>query len=138
MDQRRLKSVALFADLSGRDRRRVARWAEEWEIDRGEELVRQGEEANEFYVITHGLAEVLVDGKPLTDLLPGQFFGEMALLLEGGRRNASVIAKSKIQVVSMSREGFHEMTRELPNVAERIRDVIHQRAEELASRISPA
>lgn len=126
VDGVRLKAVPLFALLSDRRRNQLAGVCHELAIDRGEHLVDEGQFAYEFYVIEEGTAAVVGSGKHLTDLRPGDFFGEIALL-RGGERTASVIATSPVKAFAMYRADFEEMTRSLPNVATQIEATIEER-----------
>lgn len=131
MDAERLKQLPLFADLPTKQRGRIASWADEIDLPAGKHLIEQGAFAHEFFLITEGTAEVLHDGKHLADLGPGDFFGEIALL-EGHRRTASVVTTSPMRVVVMFSREFDAMDRELPEVAERIRqEMLARRREHL-------
>ena len=48
----------------------------------GEEVMAQGDEGDNFYVIDKGACEVLVGGKRVASLGPGQSFGELALMYQ--------------------------------------------------------
>jgi voltage-gated potassium channel len=130
MDAERLRQLPLFADLPNKQLERVATWADEVELPAGKQLIEQGAFAHEFFLITEGTAEVLHDGRRLGDLGPGDFFGEIALL-EGHRRTASVVTTSPMRVVVMFSREFDAMDRELPEVAERIRQEMLLRRREL-------
>jgi CRP/FNR family transcriptional regulator, cyclic AMP receptor protein len=127
MDAAELASVPLFAGLSKHERRQVAQWADEIDVGPGKHLVDQGKFPYEFFVIREGTAEVTKDGDHLRDLGPGDFFGEIALM-EGERRTASVVATSSMRVIVMHAREFHTLASELPNVAERLRQAIRERA----------
>ena len=129
MDAERLKQLPLFADLPIKQLGRVASWADEIDLPAGKHLIEQGAFAHEFFLITEGTAEVLHDGKHLANLGPGDFFGEIALL-EGHRRTASVVTTSPMRVVVMFSREFDAMDRELPEVAERIRQEMLARRRE--------
>src|SRR5881227_4384072 len=67
---------------------------QEEHYDFGDVIVRQGDPADSFYILTRGRARALKvkpDGEeiPLGVLKPGDSFGEAALS-EGGARNATV------------------------------------------------
>jgi CRP-like cAMP-binding protein len=126
MDPVRLKQIPLFAKLSEHERRQIAQWADEVDVPEGEHLVNQGAFAHEFFVITEGRADVLRDGERITELGPGDFFGEMALL-EADRRTASVVASTPMRVIVMFGRDFREMDREMPHVAERIHQAMEER-----------
>jgi voltage-gated potassium channel len=126
VDPSRLKSIPLFADLSDQDRAQVARWADELDVPEGKHLVDQGRFAHEFFVIEEGTAEVRQGDEKLTELGPGDFFGEIALI-ESDRRTASVIATSPMQTIVMFGRDFRQMEAQMPSVAARIRQAIEER-----------
>jgi CRP/FNR family cyclic AMP-dependent transcriptional regulator len=126
MDAARLKSIPLFSELSDRQRDQVARWADEVDVKAGKHLVDQGRFAYEFFVIEEGTAEVSRDDDHLTDLGPGDFFGEIGIL-EDEPRTASVVATSDMTLIVMTDRDFREMTRALPQVAETIKHTMELR-----------
>jgi hypothetical protein len=69
----------------------------------GGELVRQGEQGNELFLLLDGVLEVLVDGVPVAELGPGAVGGERALL-EGGTRTSTLRARTKVRVAVASAE----------------------------------
>jgi CRP/FNR family cyclic AMP-dependent transcriptional regulator len=126
MNAARLKSIPLFSGLSDREREQVARWADEVDIKTGKHLVDQGRFAYEFFVIEEGSAEVTHNGDHLTDLGPGDFFGEIGILGDEPR-TASVVATSDMTLIVMTDRDFREMTRRMPKVAETIRNTMQLR-----------
>ncbi len=126
MDARELKSVPLFASLSEREREQIARWTDEIDVESGRMLAAQGQFGYEFFVIEEGTAEVVRDGERLTELGPGDFFGEIAVL-EADRRTATVTATSPMRLIVMHRREFRHMEEEMPRVAEQVRDAIQRR-----------
>jgi CRP-like cAMP-binding protein len=77
-------------------------------------------------VIEEGTAEVEHDGTHLADLGAGDFFGEMALLLNVPR-TATVRATSEVTLVVMHERNFRAMEEEIPIVAGRIQMVLQER-----------
>jgi CRP/FNR family cyclic AMP-dependent transcriptional regulator len=126
MDPSRLKTIPLFAELSEHERGQIAQWADEVDIREGEHLVHQGAFAHEFFVILEGTAEVTKDGEHVTDLGPGDFFGEIALL-EEERRTASVTATSAMKVVVMFGRDFRQMDHQMPHVAQKVQRTLEER-----------
>jgi CRP-like cAMP-binding protein len=126
VDAERLKTIALFAGLSRKERERLATWADEVDVEPGTRLVDQGAFPHEFFVISEGSAEVTVDGAHVADLHSGDFFGEIALL-EPQRRTASVTTTSPLRAVVMHARDFAAMERSMPEIAARIRDEMSRR-----------
>ncbi len=76
----------------------------------GAVIVRQGDPADRFYIITRGFVEVVrhtPDGREVVvnRLGEGQYFGEIGLL-HGGRRIATVRAVDAVEVLALDRETF--------------------------------
>jgi rhodanese-related sulfurtransferase len=84
----------------------------ERKVAAGEEIVRQGEPGDAFYVIWSGRAEVwqtgLYDDAPVkvAELEEGDAFGEEALVT-GGTRNATVKMISDGKLLVLPKEDFH-------------------------------
>ena len=126
MKAERLRQVPLFEGLSDQDYRHLEQWTDEISVPTDKHLVHQGAYPHEFMVIETGTAEVEHDGEHLADLGPGDFFGEMALLLNVPR-TATVKATSEITLVVMHERNFRAMEEEIPLVAKRIQSVLEER-----------
>ena len=126
MDEGRLSGIPLFAGLNRKERRALAPRTDEVELEEGRVIVREGEWAYEFFAIEAGTCEVRRGDQLLAELGPGDFFGEMGLVGDT-RRNASVVAKSPLTVVVMTAQAFRQTSRELPEVAGKIRAAIEER-----------
>jgi Cyclic nucleotide-binding domain len=85
--------IPLFRPFSHKELATVGRLATERRIEAGRELCRQGEEGNELFIVVHGEAAVSRDGKGITALGPGKYFGELSLLTDRPR-NATVTAST--------------------------------------------
>jgi CRP-like cAMP-binding protein len=57
---------------------------------------------------------------------PGDFFGEVGLMLTG-RRTASVTALSPMVLVTMFEQNFRKVEQQYPEVAKRLRDAVKDR-----------
>ncbi len=126
MDPDRLAAIPLFASLSSDDRARVADAMEPVTVAVGEALCLQGEFAYQFFVIEEGTAEVIMNGTRVAELSAGDWFGETGLLVTG-RRVASVVAISPMRLFVIFEQPFHRLVRELPDLGERIREVLPHR-----------
>jgi HlyB family type I secretion system ABC transporter len=91
-------------------------------FDFGDVIVRQGEEADAFFVLVTGRARVLkespnADETPLNRLVPGDEFGEGALLT-GGPRGATVRASTTVEALRLERPAFLALVAEFPALRE--------------------
>jgi CRP-like cAMP-binding protein len=122
----RVREIPMFRHLSQSELERIAGWLQSYSIPEGDVLVREGASAHEFFLIEDGEAAVLEEGERVAVLGPGDFFGEIGLL-ETGRRTASVIAATPMDVIVMYRPEFERMKVELPTVADQIQAAIRTR-----------
>jgi small-conductance mechanosensitive channel len=107
---RALRPLPILAPLSDAQIEQLAETAARQRYATGERLVRQGDDGDSLFVITHGRVRIerqLEDGQTLTldHLEHDQFFGEMSLLT-GEPRSASVIAEAETEVVVVSKAGM--------------------------------
>ena len=122
-----LADVPLFSGLSRRHLKHVASLAEEERHEEGAELAEEGRAGDTFYVLLEGEAKVVRGGRRVARLLPGDFFGEIALI-DGGPRTASVVAETPVQTLTITRKRFQKMLEEDPSI-------VVQMLEELARRL---
>lgn len=126
MDASRLKSISLFQELSEEELQQIAPFAKEVSVPEGKVLVREGDFSYEFLAIVEGEAEVTRGGRRVADLGAGDFFGEMGLL-EKTLRNATVVARTSMQLVTLTGWDLKRVERAAPQAIERIRDVLEER-----------
>jgi CRP-like cAMP-binding protein len=129
MDPGRLQSLPLFRGVSEEDLRRIATLAAEVSVEQGKHLVNEGDYSYELMAIEEGTAEVLRGGERLAELGPGQFFGEIGLL-ERERRNATVVAKTPMRLITFTSWDLRRMEKTTPQALEEIRRVMEQRREQ--------
>ncbi len=67
-------------------------------VPEGTTLVTQGEEGTDVHLVLDGVLDVEVDGCVVAQLGPGAVMGERAAL-EGGRRSATVVARTPARLV---------------------------------------
>ncbi len=103
-----LGKVPLFATLDRSHLEQLAARAAERTYSRGVAIVREGEQGLGFYLILGGAADVLRSGQAVATLLPGQFFGESALL-EAQPRTADVRATTEVDCLILDRPSFWEV-----------------------------
>ncbi len=84
---------------------RLARHCVPVEFGPGEPVIRQGDQAEHFFVIESGQLAVMVDGQPRPSLGPGDAFGEIALM-RAVQRTASVTAVTGARLWMLDRATF--------------------------------
>jgi CRP/FNR family cyclic AMP-dependent transcriptional regulator len=126
MKAERLRMIPLFQGLNDHQYERLERWTDEIDVPASKHLVNQVAYTHEFMVIETGTAEVTHDGEHLADLGPGDFFGEMALLLNVPR-TATVVATSDVTLVVMHDRDFRAMEEEIPAIAKRVDAIMEER-----------
>ena len=74
-------------------------------VDAGADVFHQGDEGDFLYVIEHGTADVIGDGRLIRELQSGACFGEVALL-NSSPRTATVRAHSELDLYTLGRADF--------------------------------
>jgi CRP/FNR family cyclic AMP-dependent transcriptional regulator len=97
-------------------------------VSEGKHLVDEGDYAYDLFVIVEGNAEVTREGEALADLGPGDFFGEMGVLSDEGRRNATVVAKSPMKLLTLATYDVDRMKKKAPEMLDRLKTAIEDRS----------
>ena len=122
-----LAAVPLFAGCSRDEIQRVARYTLEAQHPAGAEVVGEGTDGNEFYVVVEGHVEVLQGGDVVNTLGPGQFFGEVALLGHA-TRNATIRAATPVRLLMLPARSFRSLIGRYPAIFDQVVDALEQRA----------
>ena len=77
-----LARLALFADLSRPQLESIAHRFDEAVFGEGERILRRGLSGGALYVIVEGEAVVRIDGEERVRFGPGEFFGEIGVLID--------------------------------------------------------
>ena len=125
-----LAKIPLFRKLSAKQLAAVDRLVTTIDVAAGRELIRQGELGREFIVVVDGEAEVIRDGEVIAVRGSGNFFGEMALLLDRPR-NASVVAKTAMTIDVIDRQDFRRLLDDYPDLYAPLLEATAQRLAEL-------
>jgi MFS family permease len=100
-----LHGIDLFAPLPAPTLESLARALIPVRLKAGEELFRQGDIGDRYYIVADGVAEILVDGQVVRETGPGGYFGEIALLRDIPR-TATVRAKNDVELLALDRDDF--------------------------------
>ena len=121
-----LEKIPLFAGLSQADRDRVAAVADDIRADAGATICRDGDFAYHFYALVNGAVDVIDGADTLSRLGPGDFFGEIGLLVTG-RRTASVVAREPTHLIAIFDQPFRRLETEIPEFSTQIRAAMGKR-----------
>ena len=116
MDAAEFRTLPLLAGVSDEGLARIAACAAEVEADDGQVLALQDDPGSGMFVIRDGTVAVELRSGTL-ELGPGDFFGELALLIDDGARVARVRATSAVRCVSIPREDFLALVESEPSFA---------------------
>jgi CRP-like cAMP-binding protein len=126
LDVERLRAIPLFQSVDEEHLGRVAPFVSQVEVSAGKQLVTEGDFAYEFMAIEDGTADVRRGDEKLAELGPGDYFGEVGLL-ETEKRQATVIAKTDMKLLTLDQWDMKRLEKELPDAAEEIHRTVRER-----------
>ncbi len=105
-----LRTIPDFADLDTGIIRELVKQVRLRIFSKDEVIVREGDDADSFYLIREGYVRVVKamtggEQRTVAYLKDGSYFGETALL-SAKRRNATIIAMGKVEVIQVMKEDF--------------------------------
>ncbi len=94
----------------------------------GAEIIQQGTPNESFYILTKGKVEIIVNGKKVDELLPGDYFGEIELM-QNDLAVATVRAahNEPAELVSFNRGLFKELISSAESLYKTISRVVESR-----------
>ena len=116
MDVERLRGLPPLEGVSEAGLERVAACAADLSREAGQVLALPDDPGSGMYVIREGTVAVELRTGTL-ELGPGDFFGELALLVEDGTRVARVRATSAVRCISIPRDDFLSLVETEPAFA---------------------
>lgn len=116
------RKIPLLSDLPKGERDYLMSVLSVIRLESGEVLFREGEAGESLYAVLKGRLDVLLgmgtpDEKLLASLGPGEFIGEMSLLIPGRMRTASARAAAPTRLWRMSRTDFDALLVRQPQLA---------------------
>jgi len=121
-----LRSLQIFAPLALAAQEAVARQLVRVPVAAGEVVVREGDDADRFYVIESGRVEVSQSGRILREEGPGDFFGEIGLL-RNVPRTATITALEDTVLLSLARREFLDAVTGNPDANTAAEDIATRR-----------
>lgn len=125
-----LRSVPLFASVSDRDLKSLAKVAHEMSYPEGKKLTAEDESGATFFIVLAGEAIVSVAGEERRRLGPGDYFGEMALI-DQAPRSADVVAASPLRCLVFTQWTFRGFLQSHPDVSWSMLEALVRRLREV-------
>jgi CRP-like cAMP-binding protein len=125
VDRSRVAPISVLSGCPDEELDAVARVASEREFAAGETLMSEGDFGHSLFLVESGSADVLVEGDKVSEVGPGEVLGEVAVLASG-RRTASVVATSSVQVIAFFKPDVWRLERDAPEAARRLRAALEE------------
>eukprot|EP00929_Paragymnodinium_shiwhaense_P117607 TRINITY_DN8841_c0_g1_i1.p1 TRINITY_DN8841_c0_g1~~TRINITY_DN8841_c0_g1_i1.p1 ORF type:complete len:926 (-),score=212.56 TRINITY_DN8841_c0_g1_i1:224-3001(-) len=100
-----LRQVPLFRSLTNEQLLTLASVCKTVVFQPGTQIIQQGEDGDEFFIVLDGVASVTIDGHDIAEVQAGDFFGEVALIKDV-TRTATITAESKLEALMITRSAF--------------------------------
>ena len=115
-----ISTVPIFKSLTKAAKTKLVACLIGVSFNAGTYICRQGAYGNTFYIIIEGDCRVTINTdegeKEVSYLCPGDFFGEIALIDKSCKRTANVMAKNYVKTMTLSRQDFELLLKNLKNV----------------------
>ncbi len=136
-----LAAVPIFSGLGSKSLLKVVPSLERREFSLGQEILKQGDLGDSFYIIRDGKVRVVLErgddqGVVVAELGPREGFGEMALLTDQPR-SATVTATTAVDTWRLSAQAFQALLGENLSLALYFNRILSQRLRTLQERIVP-
>src|SRR5688500_11941203 len=110
-----IRHVPLFSECSKKELAEIASIADEIDLAEGKNLMLQGREGREFFVIIDGTVDVIQNDEKIKSMGPGEFFGEIALVSKTPR-TATVTATSPLRALVIDDRSFRALLEHSPKI----------------------
>jgi serine phosphatase RsbU (regulator of sigma subunit) len=127
-----LHDVPLFAALPPDELQRLVSGSKARRVPAGEVIIREGFHKDGFFVLLRGKAEVIKamgtpDERPLGFSRQGDLIGEMALFKPDGSHSASVVARSDVTLLELTKADLDDLLLRHPAMAQAVIRMLTQR-----------
>jgi CRP-like cAMP-binding protein len=96
------------------------------QIKAGSVIFREGEAADQLFVIKSGEVRIQIGNRTITELSAGDIFGEMALI-DNEPRSATAVAMTDVELVPVSEKQFLFLVSQTPYFALKVMRVLARR-----------
>lgn len=132
MDKTVFLKIPLFKELPHLELFKLVSQLPIERLKSGEYVFREGDPGDSLYVVESGKLEIVLAGGSQDEMLlrvcgPGEYVGEMSLIMPKGKRTAGVRALEDSKLFVMSREKFNEVLRQYPMMAYSMVSIMSER-----------
>ena len=130
----------LLASLGEAERSALLAVARRRTFTRDEVLCHAGDPADSLHLVSTGRLAVRVslasgDAAMINILKPGDYFGELALLLPAGHRTATIVALEPAETLVITASAFQRLTETTPSVGRALATLLGHRVDDLSQRL---
>jgi CRP-like cAMP-binding protein len=127
-----ISSVAIFRDLDPTAKHEISLLARNQIFKKDEVVFRQGSKTEDFFIISSGkvgISRKNEHGKVLvmTELKPGEFFGENVAMGYTDKRNATATALTDVSTLVISSSELRELAKRMPILRHQLHLVMKKR-----------
>ncbi|MGI9365798.1 MAG: cyclic nucleotide-gated ion channel [Rhizobiaceae bacterium] len=119
--------VPLFANLDLASVSKLVDLLKARRVSAGQTIFNQGDEARSMYFVNSGKVEIDRRECSVT-LQEGDFFGEMALISQNKKRNATVTARCRSDLLELSAQDFQKLILDNPQLGKVVHEVAQRRS----------
>lgn len=132
MNEMPFLNIPLFQDVPADELLRMVNGLPIETYNPGTYLFRDGDPGENLYVVKDGILEVLLAADSPDEMLlkvcgPGEYVGEMGLLMPEGKRTATVRAKTQVRAWVMNRVKFTQVLQRWPAIAFAMVNILSER-----------
>ena len=136
-----LRNIPLFSKIEPSKLKLLAFTAQRLSFAEGDLICEQGDEGDSAYIIIDGEADVIVatDSGPVTvaTLKKNDFLGETAILCDVPR-TATVMARSDLETLMISKDLFFQLVSQFPSMSIEIMRELARRVERTTAQLREA
>ena len=125
-----LKNVPLFSGCTKKELEKVAKAADEIDMQKGTLVVDQGQTGREAFVILHGEVTIKRNGRKIASLGAGDVVGELSLL-DHGPRTASAVCATDCTMLVIDQRRFIGVLDSVPSIAHKLMAALASRIREM-------
>ena len=132
-----IRRTPLFSSCDDKEVASILATAKERSFSDGDVMVKEGKEGGRaFFILMSGSAEVYKGATLLATYKPGDYFGEMALLLEDQPRTATVVATSESRALAITSWDLKALLKQHPEIGVKMMGELARRLADTDAKIS--